>query len=105
MKIKIIVPGDSQIYVGMIINFNSYDLTPTQLTSAGQNSKQSDIFYSGNYLVTAVRHIVNNVEYQTVIEMVKESFGTDGTAYLPAPTNPLSQGFQNAVNGVQNVRS
>ena len=105
MKIKIVIPGDSQIYVGMILNFNTFNLTPTQMSTQGQYARTSDIFYSGNYLVTAVRHIVNNLEYKTIIEMVKESFGSDSSAYLPAPPNPLSPGFQNAVDGVQNVKS
>lgn len=105
MKIKIIVPGDSQIYVGMILNFKSYDLTPTQLSTPNSEAKKYDLFYSGNYLVTGVRHIVGRTEYKTIIEMVKESFGNNDKHYLPAPPNPLTQGFQNAVNGIQNVQS
>ena len=105
MKIKIIVPGDNQIYVGMILNFKSYDLTPTQYSTPNSEARKYDLFYSGNYLVTGVRHIVGRTEYKTIIEMVKESFGTDDSHYLPAPPNPLTPGYQNAVNGIQNVQS
>ena len=105
MKIKVSIPGDSQIYVGMKLQFNCFDLTPTQSTTPNSDSKGLDVFYSGYYLVTAVRHIINNTEYQTIIEMIKESFGSDKSEFLPAPPNPLTQGFKNAVNGIQNVKS
>jgi hypothetical protein len=36
--------------------------------------------------------------------MIKESFGSDKSQFLPAPPNPLTKGFQNAVNGIQNVK-
>jgi len=102
MKIKITVPGDSQIVVGSLLGFNAYDLKPTSYSNAdGQGSKAPDLFYSGNYLVTAVRHIVNNTDMRTVIEMVKDSFGTDDSAYLPTVPSNLNNGFKNAINGIQ----
>ena len=51
--------------------------------------------YSGNYLVTAVRHIVKNNGYITVMEMCKDSIG--GTTGLS--TN--NSGVQQLSNGVQ----
>jgi hypothetical protein len=35
-----------------------------------------DEFYSGKYLVTAVRHIIQQGAYQTVIEICKDSSPT-----------------------------
>ena len=37
------------------------------------NEKQLDKFYSGKYLVTAVRHIIQPNKYQTVLEISKDS--------------------------------
>jgi len=38
------------------------------------NEREPDKFYSGKYLVTAVRHILqSNGVYQTVLEIAKES--------------------------------
>jgi len=102
MKIKLTIPGDTQITVGILLNFTAFDLKPTVYSNAdGQSSKSPDLFYSGNYLVTAVRHIMKNTEMTTVIEMVKDSFGTDSSAYLPSIPATGSGGFYNAINGIQ----
>jgi hypothetical protein len=64
-RIKISVPGDPALTVGRIINFS--------LLSKNPNNREPDDFYSGNYLITAVRHMVTLNEYKTVLELAKES--------------------------------
>ena len=64
---KAIIPGDPGITAGRTIQFNLYTLKPTDKTKA------LDRFYSGKYLVTAVRHIIQNTKYETVLELAKES--------------------------------
>jgi hypothetical protein len=64
-RIKISVPGDSALTVGRAIGFN--------LLSKDPNNKSVDPFYSGNYLITAVRHMVTIHSYRTVLELAKES--------------------------------
>lgn len=66
--LKIVIPGDPAITAGRVITFNLYTLKPTS------NSKDLDKFYSGNYLVSAVRHVlVSPNKYQTILEITKDS--------------------------------
>jgi hypothetical protein len=64
---KMTIPGDPGISVGRTINVNLLTLKPT-MSSKGLNE-----FYSGEYLVTAVRHIIQPTAYQTVVEIAKDS--------------------------------
>lgn len=67
--VKIVVPGDPQLMAGMTVNFNIYSLA-----FDGQN-KRLDSYYSGKYLINAVRHIIQSQGvYQTVMELAKESY-------------------------------
>lgn len=65
--IKMTIPGDPGISVGRTINVNLLTLKPSA------TSKGLDEFYSGKYLVTAVRHIIQPNVYQTVVEIAKDS--------------------------------
>lgn len=69
--VKMTIPGDPGITAGRTIVFNLPTIKPTT------NSRDLDKFYSGKYLVTAVRHIilVNGI-YQTVLELSKDSSPT-----------------------------
>jgi len=68
--LKLLIPGDSAITAGRTIEFNLYSLS---MTGEG-NEKSLDPYYSGKYLVTAVRHIIQSQgAYQTVLEIAKES--------------------------------
>jgi len=78
-RVKISVPGDPGLTVGLVVNF--------ALLSKNPNQKEPDSFYSGNYLVTAVRHIISPNEYKTVLELAKESSpsqyaGVDNTSTI-----------------------
>lgn len=66
--LKISIPGDPGIAVGKTINFNLMSLKPTE------KDKKLDKFYSGKYLVTAVRHqITVPNQYITILELAKDS--------------------------------
>jgi hypothetical protein len=68
---KITIPGDPGITVGRTIDFNLLTLKPST------NKKELDRYYSGTYLVTAVRHIITSAgAYQTVLEITKDSSPT-----------------------------
>lgn len=71
--LKAKIPGDPGITAGRTINFNLLSLKPTD------SKKNLDEFYSGKYLVTAVRHIIQPTAYQTVIEIAKDSTPTKYT--------------------------
>lgn len=66
-SIKMSIPGDPGITAGRTINFNLHSLNPID------NIKKLDKFYSGKYLVTAVRHIIQPNRYQTILEIAKDS--------------------------------
>jgi len=85
-RLKISVPGDSALTVGMVVGFS--------LKSNNPNNNSPDSFYSGNYLVTAVRHIITN-RYITVLELAKESVPTPYAS--PDNNSPI---WQNTVKGL-----
>jgi len=78
--IKATIPGDPGITAGRTIQFNLLTLKPGK-------ERDLDKFYSGKYLVTAVRHIIQQGAYQTVIEICKDSSPTA----LPSINNDTSE--------------
>lgn len=65
--IKAVIPGDPGITAGKTIKFTLLSLRP-------DNKKDEDKYYSGKYLVSAVRHVVSSEgAYQTVLELSKDS--------------------------------
>lgn len=66
-RVRISVPGDPLLTVGMVIGFELLSINPVV------DKKQPDKFYSGNYLITAVRHMITMYEYKTVLEISKDS--------------------------------
>jgi hypothetical protein len=66
---KAIIPGNSDITVGKTIYIS--------LNSLGINDKTSmdeDTYYSGSYLVTGLRHIIQTQGvFQTVLELAKNT--------------------------------
>lgn len=68
-RIRITVPGNSQVSVGMTITFKTFGIAEIN----SKSKKDLDPYLSGKYLVTAIRHIITNVAYITVIELAKES--------------------------------
>lgn len=68
-KLKLYIPGDPNIVVGMTINF---DLM-TQDPGTKEAPKETDKLYSGKYLITALRHIIQPNAYTTIMEVVKDS--------------------------------
>lgn len=84
--VKASIPGDPGITAGRTINFNLLSLKPTD------SKKELDKRYSGKYLVTAVRHIIQPTAYQTILEISKDSVATDYSSI-----NNESTTFQQAV--------
>ena len=69
---KAIIPGDSTITAGRTVNILLYSL---EFGGNAENATRAlDEYFSGIYLVTAVRHIIQTQGvYQTVLELAKES--------------------------------
>ena len=70
-KMKLVIAGDPGATVGSTINFNLLTMSPTI------TGKEPDKFYSGKYLITAVRHSISMTSFQTVLEIVKESVSNE----------------------------
>lgn len=68
--IKVVVPGDANLTVGKTVDFKYYSIS----LSGSKDSRSLDPFYSGKYLITAARHIIQSQGvYQTVLELCKDS--------------------------------
>ncbi len=77
-RLKILVPGDVELSVGKVIQFD----LPEIVSNSTTGQKQTDKFYSGKYLVTAVRHLINQENhFFTCLEICKESFPNDFGSY------------------------
>jgi hypothetical protein len=67
--LKIVVPGDINLTAGKTIDLSYYSL---RLNST--DTRDLDDFYSGRYLITAARHILQSTGvYQTILEITKSS--------------------------------
>lgn len=67
-EIHCIVPGNPQYSAGYTIDF-----TIPAFTSNFQNERVNDPYYSGKYLITAVRHVITPGSLQTELELSKNS--------------------------------
>lgn len=69
---KAVIPGDSGITAGRTVDISLFSL---QVDGDDKNqTRAKDEYFSGKYLVTAVRHIIQTQGiYQTVLELAKES--------------------------------
>jgi hypothetical protein len=86
------IAGDPNVTVGSTINFDLLSQDP----ASTNDPKQLDPYYSGKYLVTAVRHIIQTAAYNTIIEVVKDSLPQ---AYLQVDNErPI---IKNTVAGVK----
>jgi len=93
MRLKVTVPGDHQLTVGTVVNFLTYGVGGTN----EHDERKPDPFYSGNYLITAIRHKLDkDLRYITVMELSKESTVSQYPAF--DNTNPV---LNSLVNGVQ----
>lgn len=86
-RLKISLPGDSTLTVGMVIDFS--------LLSVNPNIKKPDEFYSGRYLISAVRHMITITEFKTILEIVKDSTPNQ---YASPETNSVL--WKNTTKGV-----
>lgn len=88
-RLKVVLSGDPNLSVGRVIKL--------YLPSNGKNGDGSnynegsvDQYNSANYLITAVRHIINaERKYETVVEVVKDSYSERIYSYKTEPTNAI----------------
>jgi hypothetical protein len=87
-RMKISVWGDPSLTVGKVIDFN--------LLSYRTKNRSIDPFYSGKYIITAVKHKLTPTDYVTILEIAKDS-----NTYPHASADPTSSVMANAVKGLK----
>jgi hypothetical protein len=96
-RIKLSVPGDPGLSIGSTINFSLLNRAPND--GVGNiNNREPDSFYSGNYLITAVKHLITFNDYKTIVEIAKDS-----SAEQYADIDNSNSLWQNTVKGLKNV--
>jgi hypothetical protein len=72
MVIELLVPGNTAVSAGEVINFST-------LTNASGESKsqQEDPYLSGRYLITEVRHLIQVKQHVTLLTCAKDSVGKE----------------------------
>ena len=97
MRVKVTVAGDPLLSAGRTVNLNIYQIDPTVYSQSGANAtRELDPFYSGKYLISAVRHIVKNNSYITIMELAKDSVGAAYPAFnnTDSAVKQLTSGIQ-----------
>jgi hypothetical protein len=80
-KLKLLAPGDTLVTTGDIIEFRVPLMARKVKGELNENP-----YYSGRYMVTAIRHIMNTSKYEMIIEATRDCLST---AYKDADnTNP-----------------
>ena len=70
-KLSITVPGRTDVEAGAVITINYPDSKPISENKKSRNN--NDPVYSGDYIITAVRHKINPLRHTMVLEIVKDS--------------------------------
>lgn len=68
VQMRLLVPGNSNMMVGKVIDLNMLE------TTANTETKEQEQKVSGNYLVTRVFHMIDRKEYNMVMVLNKESY-------------------------------
>lgn len=77
-KLEITVPGRTDIEVGRTIKLYVPDSSPRD--KADTTDRHEDKFYSGRYIITAIRHKVTLQKHMMIMEIVKDSILQDYNA-------------------------
>lgn len=78
VRVKLVVPGTTEVTVGDVIEFG-FPALSTKL----QSSDNTNPYLSGRYLVTAIRHKFSLQTYEMIMEVIRDSH----RVVLPAANN------------------
>jgi hypothetical protein len=76
IKLTLRMYGDSSLRVGEIINFYA----PSQTLQEG-SEQTADVFLSGKYIITRIKHIINAEQYLMNIQCRKDAWYSDLPAF------------------------
>lgn len=74
LKMIIEVPGNTELNVGGLIELSYPSYT-------GHEDQTLDLFLSGKYLITSVRHILTVEDFSSSLEIIKDSYTNDHEQY------------------------
>lgn len=77
-QIKVSLPGNMYLRVGQVVRMNL-----PAATIGLKEEKPMDELFSGNYLITAIRHKIDRAKYVCILELSKDSI----VPQLPTPLN------------------
>ena len=69
--LKLVIKGQSQVQAGQLITFNLGDV------NSANTDNPNDPRFSGNYIITKVRHQVVKDQYRMILECAKDSVATE----------------------------
>ena len=69
-SLKLVIKGQSYIEAGNLIEFNLTDV------NSANTDNPKDPRFSGNYIITKIRHQVTNNQYKMILECAKDSVAT-----------------------------
>ncbi len=74
-KLQIVVPGRTDYTVGMKVNVTMYKTQPAYKEE--NNDDLIDKVHSGNYLISAINHIIDREKHECHMELIKDSMIID----------------------------
>ena len=78
IKVEFTIPGDPNLTVGSIVKLHIPSLTPTK----NLLDDNSDKYYSGKYLVDAVRHVMtSDKSYKTICSAITDSLSSPNVTF------------------------
>lgn len=88
-QLKVVMPGSMHLRVGQVVTVN----LPAAMIGL-KEKKPIDTLYSGNYLITAIRHKIDRINYACILELSKDSL----TERIPASleNNPAMNKLRNS---------
>jgi hypothetical protein len=75
-QVKVSIPGNMNFRVGRMVQMNL-----PAATVGRKDEKTLDSLFTGNYMITAIRHKVDRAKYACILELSKDSL----QVHLPAP--------------------
>lgn len=72
-RVKIVIPGNTQLKVGDVIKFNMPSTEPQTGPNEGETIRQLDPTQTGLYLISAIRHRVDLRMFESVIELCRDT--------------------------------
>ena len=100
-RLKITVPGNTDLVTGMIVSLGVSGVSPMSETlnnSIADSPKERnyDPYLSGRYIISAMRHVISPTTFVTILEISKES-GLINYSGI----NPDDSGWNSVVKGSQ----